>query len=393
MEVIMDINLKYGVNPHQKNAYLNVPNNVLKVLNGKPGYINMLDALSGWQLVKELKNATGKASAASFKHVSPAGAAVARKLSNKFLKSQFLKDKNYSNVAKAYIRARGGDRMSSYGDAACVSDVVDVSLAKYLKKEVSDLIIAPGYENEALDILKKKKRGKYLILQIDPSYEPDSEQIRDLYGFKLKQDRDNSKIDKSLFNSTKIVSENKKIDNKVIEDLIIGNITLKYTQSNSVCVVYDGQVIGNGAGQQSRVHCTRLASQKAEKWFLQQHPKVSNLNFEEGLKRASKTNLVDQFILYNQLSVAERKYFLKNLKKKPEILSDDEKDSWFKIFENISLVSDAFFPFRDSIDRAKKLNVKYISQPGGSIRDDKIIDVVNEYGMVMFFTGIRLFRH
>ncbi|TYB31778.1 MAG: phosphoribosylaminoimidazolecarboxamide formyltransferase [Candidatus Mcinerneyibacterium aminivorans] len=389
----MEIKLKYGCNPHQKNAKIEFDDNYLNILNGKPGYINMLDALNSWQLVKKLHEATGKISAASFKHVSPAGAAVAKPLNENFLKSQFLKEKKYSKAAKAYIRARGGDRMSSYGDAAAISSKVDVSLAEYLRKEVSDLIIAPEYESKALEILKKKKNGNYLIIQIDPNYEPSKIEKRDIFGFNLYQDRDTKPITNKIFSKNNIVSKNKSVDNNIKETLITGNIALRYTQSNSVCVAYNGQIIGNGAGQQSRVHCTRLACEKAEKWLLQQHPKVARLNYVDGLSRAAKTNLVDKYLLWDKLSSAEREFLLDNLKEKPELITQKEKQKWLKNFDNLTLCSDAFFPFRDSIDRANKLNVKYISQPGGSIRDENVTNVVDKYNMIMYHTGIRLFRH
>lgn len=353
----------------------------------------MLDALNSWQLVKELKNATGKISAASFKHVSPAGAAVSKPLNKSFLKTQFLKEKDYSPAARAYIRARGGDRMSSYGDAAAISSKVDKSLAKYLRKEVSDLIIAPDYDPEALEILKKKKNGNYLIIQIDPNYIPPKIEKRDIFGFNLYQDRDIKPINKKLFNKSNIVTKYKNIDEEIKETLIVGNIALRYTQSNSVCVVYDGQIIGNGAGQQSRVHCTRLACEKAEKWMLQQHPKVESLKYKDGLSRAAKTNLVDKFLLWHKLSNAEKNFLLDNLKNNPEPITSKEKNEWIENFDDLSLCSDAFFPFRDSLDRADKLNVKYVSQPGGSIRDENVTKVADKYKMLMYHTGLRLFRH
>ncbi len=389
----MEIELKYGCNPHQKNAKLEMDDNYIKILNGNCGYINMLDALNSWQLVKELKNATGKISAASFKHVSPAGAAVSKPLNKSFLKTQFLKEKDYSPAARAYIRARGGDRMSSYGDAAAISSKVDKSLAKYLRKEVSDLIIAPDYDPEALEILKKKKNGNYLIIQIDPNYIPPKIEKRDIFGFNLYQDRDIKPINKKLFNKSNIVTKYKNIDEEIKETLIVGNIALRYTQSNSVCVVYDGQIIGNGAGQQSRVHCTRLACEKAEKWMLQQHPKVESLKYKDGLSRAAKTNLVDKFLLWHKLSNAEKNFLLDNLKNNPEPITSKEKNEWIENFDDLSLCSDAFFPFRDSLDRADKLNVKYVSQPGGSIRDENVTKVADKYKMLMYHTGLRLFRH
>jgi len=389
----MDIELKYGCNPHQKNAKLHFNGLIspLKVLNGTPSYINMLDALAAWQLVKELKAATGIASAASFKHVSPAGAAIAKQLDSTFLKSQFISETNLSPVSTAYIRARGGDRMCAFGDAAAVSEKVDVSLANIIKTEVSDLIIAPDYEPEALEILKLKKKGSYLILQMNPDYEPSDIESKDVYGFTIQQSRNKATIDKTLFNN--ILSVNKKVSIEALQSLIVATIALKYTQSNSIAVAYDGQLVGVGAGQQSRVHCLRLACSKADKWFMQQHPKVLALEFIEGLKKPEKANVVDQFLLWDELSENERKLMASQLKCVPEPISVEERRNFIQQYNGISLSSDAFFPFRDNIDRANHSNVQYIAQPGGSLRDDICIAAANEYNMVMFNTGTRLFTH
>ena len=387
------LEMKYGCNPHQKNASVrfNGPVSPLKVLNGTPSYINILDALAAWQLVKELKAATGIASAASFKHVSPAGAAIAKPLDSTFLKSQFVSVSNLSEVSTAYIRARGGDRMCAFGDAAAVSETVDVSLANIIKSEVSDLIIAPGYDPEALEILKSKKKGGYLILQMDLDYEPSGIETKDVYGFTLQQSRNNAVIDKNLFNN--IISANKNVSVEALQSLIVATIALKYTQSNSIAIAYDGQLIGVGAGQQSRVHCLRLASSKADKWFMQQHPKVLGLEFVGNLKKPEKANVVDQFLLWDELSDNERKLMASQLVSVPEPISFEEKSKFIQQYNGISLSSDAFFPFRDNIDRANRSNVQYIAQPGGSLRDDICIAAADEYNMVMFNTGTRLFTH
>ena len=387
------LELKYGCNPHQKNASVrfNGPVSPLKVLNGTPSYINILDALAAWQLVKELKAATGIASAASFKHVSPAGAAIAKPLDSTFLKSQFVSVSNLSEVSTAYIRARGGDRMCAYGDAAAVSETVDVSLANIIKSEVSDLVIAPSYDPEALEILKSKKKGGYLILQMALDYEPSGIETKDVYGFTLQQSRNNAVIDKNLFNN--IISANKNVSVEALQSLIVATIALKYTQSNSIAIAYDGQLIGVGAGQQSRVHCLRLASSKADKWFMQQHPKVLGLEFVGNLKKPDKANVVDQFLLWDELSDNERKLMASQLVSVPEPISFEEKSKFIQQYNGISLSSDAFFPFRDNIDRANRSNVQYIAQPGGSLRDDICIAAADEYNMVMFNTGTRLFTH
>lgn len=388
-----EIKLRYGTNPHQKNARAFVPEGgmPLKVLNGQPSYINILDALYGWQLVRELKAATGLAGAACFKHTSPAGAAVAKPLSAEFRRSQFLKEGDLSAVATAYVRARGGDRMSAYGDAAAVSDVVDASLAKVLSPEVSDLVVAPGYEPEALEILKAKQGGRYLVLQIDPSYEPGEMEDRQLFGIRLEQPRNNAKIDRSLLQN--VVTKNKTIPDETALTLIVATIALKYTQSNSVCAAYDGQVIGMGAGQQSRVHCTRVACDKADKWFLQMHPATLGLPFKEGLKRPEKANIVDQYLLWDQLSDAERAAMVSGLRQPPAPIGREERIAWVKRFEGICLSSDGYIPFRDNIDRAARSHVQYVIQPGGSIRDTGVIDAANEYGMAMVESGVRLFLH
>lgn len=388
----MQIDLKYGCNPHQKPAQLIIEDPApLQLLNGTPGYINILDALSAWQLVRELRIATGLPSAASFKHVSPAGAAVARPLTKAFRKSQMLSEKNLSPIATAYARARGGDRMSSFGDAVAVSDKVDVSLAKLLKQEVSDLLIAPEYDPEALEILKTKKKGNYLLFQIDPEYAPPELDSRELFGFTLQQKRDNSKIDASLFENR--ITSKKQVPDDVIETLVVATIALKYTQSNSVCVAYDGQVIGMGAGQQSRVHCTRLACDKAEKWLLQQHPRVLELDFKKGIGKTGKANIIDQYLLWAQLSEAELSAMLSGLNKKPEPISRKERSEWLAKFDGICLSSDAFIPFRDNIDRASRTNVQYVAQAGGSLRDDEVTEAAEQYGMAMIHTGLRCFLH
>ncbi|MBN1217842.1 MAG: phosphoribosylaminoimidazolecarboxamide formyltransferase [Anaerolineae bacterium] len=389
----MDIELKYGCNPHQKPARLMTPEpSPLQILNGVPGYINLLDAFGAWQLVRELRAVTGLPGAASFKHTSPAGAAIARPLDPAFLESQMLPQMDYSPVATAYARARGGDRMSSFGDAVAVSDQVDVSLANLLKGEVSDLIIAPGYEPEALEILKAKKQGNFLVLQIDPDYEPAEElDRRDVFGFVLRQKRNTAQITKDQLRHA--VSVKKDIPADVLETLVVGTIALKYTQSNSVGVAYNGQVIGMGAGQQSRIHCTRLACDKAEKWFLQQHPRVRGLQFREGLKKPEKANVIDQYLLWEQLSDLEEKAMLTGLTHIPEPIDKTERLEWLKNFNGICLCSDAFIPFRDNIDRASRSNVQYVAQAGNSLRDAEVTAAADQYGMVMIHTGMRYFLH
>lgn len=388
----MNINLKYGCNPQQTPAHLNIPDNAgFRILNGTPSYINILDALGAWQLARELKIATGKPGAASFKHTSPAGAAVAGTLSETYLASQFLAAGDVSPVASAYIRARGGDRMCSFGDVAAVSDIVDVSLANILKSEVSDLIIAPGFEPAALEILMAKKKGAYLILQIDPDYEPPELESREVFGFGLQQQRNTARISEAQFQN--IVTANKTIPPGVLETLIVATIALKHTQSNSVCLAYQGQVIGMGAGQQSRVHCTRLACDKADKWLLQQHPKTLSLPFKEGLKKPEKANIVDQYLLWDQLSEPERKQMLSGLLHAPAPITAQERTDWVKQFPGICLSSDAYIPFRDNIDRASRSNVQFVAHAGSSLRDEEVTVAAEQYGMAMFHTGVRLFLH
>jgi len=389
----MNIELKYGCNPHQKPARLTFAGDAspMQVLNGTPGFINILDVFGAWQLVRELRRATGLASAASFKHVSPAGAAIARPLGEAFRRSQMLPQEELSPVATAYARARGGDRMSAFGDAIAVSETVDVSLARLIRREVSDLIVAPDYEPAALEMLKGKKGGRYLIFQIDPDYEPPDLETRDAFGFTLTQLRNKQPIDASLFRDA--VTAKTEIPQDIVETLVVATISLKWTQSNSVCVAYDGQVIGTGAGQQSRVHCTRLACDKADKWFLQQHPRVVELDFVDGLSRAEKTNVVDQFLLWDELSEAERDAAQVKLKRMPDPLTQEERAEWISRFDGVCLSSDAFFPFRDSIDRASRSNVQYVAQPGSSLRDDEVTQAADQYGMVMVHTGLRVFLH
>ncbi len=389
----MKLELKYGCNPHQKPAWLAHGREPapLQVLNGAPGYINILDALAAWQLVREMRAATGLPSAASFKHVSPAGAAVARPLDDAFRRSQMLPADELSPVATACARARGADRMSSFGDAVAVSDRVDVSLAQLLKREVSDLIIAPGYDPEALEILRTKKKGGYHILQMDPDYEPPEMEERDVFGFTLAQRRNTVPIGAGLFQNA--VSARKEVPADALQTLIVATIALKYTQSNSVCVAYDGQVIGMGAGQQSRVHCTRLACDKADKWFLQQHPRTLALRFRKGLGRPERTNIVDQYLLWDQLSAPEVEAMLAGLQEEPAPIVREERQAWLAQFDGICLSSDAFFPFRDSIDRAARSHVQYVAQPGGSLRDADVIAAADRYGMVMLQTGLRCFLH
>lgn len=389
----MELALRYGCNPHQTPARLLMAGETapLRVLNGRPGYINLLDALGAWQLVRELRQATGLPSAASFKHTSPAGAAVARPLTEAFRQAYALPDLELSPVATAYARARGGDRVSSYGDAVAVSDPVDVSLAKLLQREVSDLIIAPAYDPVALEILKTKKNGAYLILQIDPAYEPPDMESREIFGLTLQQQRNTAVITSDTFRN--VVTSHKHIPDAVLETLIVATIALKYTQSNSVCVAYDGQVIGMGAGQQSRIHCTRLACDKADKWFLQQHPRVLAAPFQRGVKRVDRFNLVDQYLMWDQLSTTEEAAMLAGFRTRPQPLDSQERAAWIGQFNGICLSSDAFIPFRDNVDRASRSHVQYIAQTGGGLRDDDVIAAAEQYGMTMIMTGLRLFLH
>jgi len=388
----MEIKLRYGLNPHQKFARLVMGDPPpLRVLNGAPGCINLLDALGAWQLVREMKEATGLAAAASFKHVSPAGAAVAAPLSEAFRRSQIIGGEELSAVASAYARARGGDRMCSFGDVAAVSDIMDVSCARLLAKEVSDAVIAPGYEPEALEILKKKKGGKYLVLEIDPAYQPPEIESRDLFGMRLEESRNTAKVTRALL--ANVVSKKKEVPEEAARTLLVATVALKYTQSNSICIACDGQVIGMGAGQQSRVHCTRLACGKAEKWFLQTHPRVLGLKFKKGLGRPEKTNAIDQFLLYDELSRAEIETMLGALTEKPEPISREERAAWIAKFRNVCLSSDAFIPFRDTVDRASRAGVKHILQAGNSLRDAEVIAAADQYGMTMIFSGMRWFTH
>ncbi|AGK95550.1 phosphoribosylaminoimidazolecarboxamide formyltransferase [Clostridium pasteurianum] len=387
-----EIILKYGCNPHQKPARIYTDNKSLpfEILNGNPGYINLMDAFNSWQLVKELKEATGLPAAASFKHVSPAGAAVGVPLSDALKKAYFVEDIELSSVACAYARARGADRVSSYGDWAAISDIVDLPTATILSKSVSDGIIAPGYTEEALEILKKKKKGKYCIIKMDSDYEPRIIERRQIYGMTFEQKRNNINIKEEMLDN--IVTDNKNMTDEAKRDLLISMITLKYTQSNSVCFALDGQTIGVGAGQQSRIHCTRLAASKADLWYLRQHPALLNLPFKEGVSRAERDNVIDQF-LRDDVTSMETKGWKDVLKEIPERLTKEEKTAWLSNLKDVALGSDAFFPFSDNIDRASKSGVKYIAQPGGSIRDDVVIDACNEYDMVMACSNVRLFHH
>lgn len=384
--------LKYGCNPNQKPAELRSASGELpfKVLDGNPGYINFMDALNSWQLVKELKTVLDIPAAASFKHVSPAGAAIGLPLTEVQKKAYFVDDIDLSPVASAYARARGADRMSSFGDWAALSDTVDAPTATILKREVSDGVIAPGYTPEALEILKQKKGGKYNVIEIDPSYEPPEIETRSIYGIEFAQKK-NSVIPGFEYLKN-IVTENKDLPVKAQRDMILAMITLKYTQSNSVCYVMDGQVIGCGAGQQSRIHCTRLAGDKADIWYLKQHPRVMGLKFKQGVKRLERDNAFDLFVR-NDATEYELNMLKDVLEEVPEKLSQSEREQWLKGLKNVTLGSDAFFPFRDNIDRARKSGVKYIVQPGGSVRDDIVVDSCNEYGMVMVTTNLRLFHH
>ena len=387
--------LKYGCNPNQKPAKIFMNDNKdlpVTVLSGRPGYINFLDALNGWQLVKELKEATGLAAATSFKHVSPAGAAVGLPLDDVLRKIYWVDDQGeLSPLASAYARARGADRMSSFGDFISLSDVCDVATAKLIKREVSDGVIAPGYEPEALEILKSKKNGNYNVIQIDPDYVPEELERKQVFGVVFEQGHNNLKIDKEMLKN--IVTENKDLTEKAAMDLVISLITLKYTQSNSVCFVKGGQAIGIGAGQQSRVHCTRLAGSKADNWYLRQNPKVLNLPFIDGIRRADRDNAIDLYIGEDYMDVLADGRWEKIFKEKPEVFTREEKRAWLDGLTDVALGSDAFFPFGDNIDRAYKSGVKYVAQPGGSVRDDQVIETCDQYGMVMAFTGIRLFHH
>ena len=389
-----ELELKYGCNPNQKPSriYMEEGELPIQVLNGKPGYINFLDAFNGWQLVSELKKATGLPAATSFKHVSPAGAAVGLPLSDTLAKIYWVDDLGeLSPLACAYARARGADRMSSYGDFIALSDVCDVSTANMIKREVSGGVIAPGYEPEALEILKSKKRGNYNVIQIDPAYVPAPIEKKQVFGITFEQGRNELNIDDKFFDN--IVTENKELTEEAKRDLAISMITLKYTQSNSVCYVKDGQAIGIGAGQQSRIHCTRLAGQKADNWWLRQSPQVMGLQFKDEIRRADRDNAIDIYMGDEYMDVLADGVWENTFKVKPEVFTREEKRAWLDKLTDVALGSDAFFPFGDNIERAHKSGVKYIAQPGGSIRDDNVIDTCNKYGIEMSFTGIRLFHH
>ena len=389
-----ELMLKYGCNPNQKPSRIFMQDGSdlpITVLNGKPGYINFLDAFNSWQLVKELKEATGLPAAASFKHVSPAGAAVGLPLSDTLKKIYFVDDLELSPLACAYARARGADRMSSYGDWAALSDVCDKETALMLKREVSDGVIAPGYTDEALEILKSKRRGTYNIVQIDPDYRPAPVEHKDVFGVTFEQGRNELKIDNELLNN--IVTDNKEMPEAAKRDLLISLIALKYTQSNSVCYVKDGQAIGVGAGQQSRIHCTRLAGTKADTWWLRHHPKVLGLQFVEHIRRPDRDNAIDVYLSDEYEDVLAEGVWQQTFAVKPDPLTAEEKKAWISTLTGVTCGSDAFFPFGDNVERARKSGVQYIAEPGGSIRDDNVIETANKYGIVMAFTGMRLFHH
>ncbi len=389
----MQITMKYGCNPNQSHAKLISPleDGPLTVVNGAPGYINVLDALRGWQLVRELKKSTNQPAAASFKHVSPAGAAVAGDLTDEFCKAHFYDGSDMSPVATAYAKARSSDRVASFGDFISVSDTVDVSLAKIIKPEVSDGIVAPDYEPEALEIIKAKKGGKYCVLKIDPTYEPPAIETRVEFGLTLEQSYNDSVIDAELFKN--VVTKNKTIPDDVMETLIVATITLKHTQSNSITVGYRGQAVGVGAGQQSRIACTRLACEKADRWFLKMHPKALSLKYVDGLPKSEKVNAMDQFVRYHELDEGERAVLAKALAADPDPITEQERLDWAKQFNGVVLSSDAFIPFRDNLDRAVRSGAKYLAEAGGSARDQDVIDAADEHGMAMAFTGLRLFLH
>jgi phosphoribosylaminoimidazolecarboxamide formyltransferase/IMP cyclohydrolase len=384
--------LRYGCNPHQVPAkiYMKEGNLPFNVLNGSPGYINMLDALNSWQLVKELKQVLNLPAAASFKHISPAGAAVGIPLTDALKKSYFVEDLEMSPLSTAYARARGADRVSSYGDCVALSDIVDVPTARLINREVSDIVIAPGYEEKALEILKKKKNGKYVIIEIDPDYEPEEMENREVYGVQFEQKRNNLKITGEML--TNIVTDNKEIPPEAITDLIVGTTAVKYTQSNTIGFAVDGQAIGLGAGQQSRIHCTRLAGDKADKWFLRQHPTVLGLKWRKGVGRAEKNNTIDLF-LQEKITPNEQQIIESTIEEVPPRFTLEERSDWLSNLIGVALSSDAFMPFRDTIDRAYQSGVKYVLQPGNSIRDNEVIKACNDYRMVMVFSGVRLFHH
>lgn len=389
------LELKYGCNPNQKPAciYMDEDKELpIKVLSGSPGYINLLDALNAWQLVKELKKATGYPAAASFKHVSPAGAAIGLELDETLKRIYFVEEDDLSPLACAYARARGADRMSSFGDFIALSDVCDVQTAMLIKPEVSDGIIAPGYKEEALQILRDKKKGKYNIIEIDKDYNPPNTEVKQVFGVNFEQGRNNIEINEELLEH--IVTDNKTMSEAAKRDLLISMITIKYTQSNSVCYVKDGQAIGIGAGQQSRIHCTRLAGNKADFWYLRQAPKVLALDFVDGIGRADRDNTIDIYIGDNSIEeLLSNNNWKRVLKTRPEEFTKEERKEFLKSLTDVSLGSDAFFPFGDNIERAYQSGVKYIAQPGGSVRDDNVIEACNKYGIVMAHTGLRLFHH
>ena len=391
-----ELELKYGCNPNQKPSRIFMADGSelpIQVLNGKPGYINFLDAFNGWQLVRELKKATGLPAATSFKHVSPAGAAVGLPLTDVERKIYWVDDLDmeFTPLANAYARARGADRMSSFGDFISLSDICDVATAKIIKREVSDGVIAPGYEPEALEILKAKKKGNYNVIQIDESYVPAPVEVKQVYGISFEQGRNELRIDEDFFGN--IVTKSKDLPQQAKIDLAIAMITLKYTQSNSVCYVKGGQAIGIGAGQQSRIHCTRLAGSKADNWFLRQSPQVLGLQFADEIGRADRDNSIALYIGEDYMDVLAEETWQKFFKVKPEVFTREEKRAWLDQMTDVALGSDAFFPFGDNIERAHKSGVKYVAQPGGSVRDDNVIETCDKYGMTMCFTGIRLFHH
>ncbi|MCI6255972.1 MAG: phosphoribosylaminoimidazolecarboxamide formyltransferase [Clostridiales bacterium] len=388
-----ELELKYGCNPNQKPARIFMESGELplKVLNGRPGYINFMDALNSWQLVKALKKATGLPAAASFKHVSPAGAALGQPLTDVERKIYFPPEGELSPIACAYVRARGADRLCSFGDWAALSDVCDADTARCLAGEVSDGVIAPGYTDEALEILKGKKKGAYNVVEIDPGYEPAPIERRSIYGITFEQGYNSLPIDESVLEN--IVTANKELSQQAKNDMLLSLITLKYTQSNSVCYVKNGQTIGVGAGQQSRIHCTRLAGNKADIWWLRQHPKVLGLQFVDGIRRADRDNAIDIYISDEHDDVLSDGVWQNTFKVRPEVLTAEEKKDWIAQLSGVTVGSDAFFPFGDNVERARKSGVQYIAQPGGSIRDDQVIATADKYGMVMAFTGVRLFHH
>lgn len=390
-----ELELKYGCNPNQKPSRIFMEDGgelPIRVLSGRPGYINFLDAFNGWQLVRELKAATGLPAAASFKHVSPAGAAVGLPMDETLKKIYWVDDMgDLSPLACAYARARGADRMSSFGDFISLSDVCDADTARIIKREVSDGVIAPGYTDEALEILKSKKNGNYNVIAIDPDYVPAAAEKKQVFGITFEQGRNELRVDRALLEN--IVTENKELPDRAKVDMMISLITLKYTQSNSVCYVKDGQAIGIGAGQQSRVHCTRLAGQKADNWFLRQAPQVLELPFVDGIRRADRDNAIDVYIGEEYMDVLADGAWQRIFKVKPPVFTREEKRAWLDRMQDVALGSDAFFPFGDNIERAHKSGVRYVAQPGGSVRDDQVIETCNRYGMVMAFTGIRLFHH